>query len=147
MRRLVAACPLAVAASAPAQFLSIAENAAVLYDAPSRQAKPLYVVSKHYPVEVIVNLDAWVKVRDHTGAQWRSMLSAAGLAPEELGRFTIHQEFDAWVARMNTSPGAVTGLRALCDEAPAEVRAPFGIAAHGSYDFDLELVLIRARKR
>ncbi len=31
-------------------------------------------------------------------------------------------------------------------EAPAEVRAPFGIAAHGSYDFDLELVLIRARK-
>lgn len=85
-------------------------------------------------------------VRDHTAAQWRSMLSAAGLAPEELGRFTIHQEFDAWIARMNTSPGAVTGLRALCDEAPTEVRAPFGIAGHGSYDFDLELVLIRGRK-
>jgi SH3-like domain-containing protein len=68
MRRLAAACLLAAAASAEAQFLSIAENAAVLYDAPSRQAKPLYVASKHYPVEVIVNLDAWVKVRDHTGA-------------------------------------------------------------------------------
>lgn len=68
MRRLAAACLLLAAASAQAQFLSVGENAAVLYDAPSRQAKPLYVVSKHYPVEVIVNLEAWVKVRDHTGA-------------------------------------------------------------------------------
>jgi SH3-like domain-containing protein len=69
MRRLAAAaCLLLAAASAQAQFLSVGENAAVLYDAPSRQAKALYVVSKHYPVEVIVNLEAWVKVRDHTGA-------------------------------------------------------------------------------
>lgn len=69
MRRLAAAaCLLLAAAPAQAQFLSVGENAAVLYDAPSRQAKALYVVSKHYPVEVIVNLDAWVKVRDHTGA-------------------------------------------------------------------------------
>ena len=68
MRRLAAACLLLAAAPAQAQFLSVGENAAVLYDAPSRQAKALYVVSKHYPVEVIVNLEAWVKVRDHTGA-------------------------------------------------------------------------------
>jgi len=68
MRRLAAACLLAAATAAEGQFLSVGENAAVLYDAPSRQAKPLYVVSKHYPVEVIVNLEAWVKVRDHTGA-------------------------------------------------------------------------------
>ena len=40
----------------------------MLYDAPSRAAKPVYVASKFYPVEVIVNLDAWVKVRDATGA-------------------------------------------------------------------------------
>ena len=44
------------------------DNAAVLYDAPSRQATPLYVVSRSYPLEVIVNLEAWVKVRDHAGA-------------------------------------------------------------------------------
>jgi ubiquinone/menaquinone biosynthesis C-methylase UbiE len=85
-------------------------------------------------------------VRDHTLTQWCAMLSAAGLVPEPLGRFTIHQEFDAWVARMDTSPGGITGLRALCDEAPEEVRSAFGIRAHGSYDFDLELALIRARK-
>lgn len=51
-----------------ADYRSVQENAAVLYDAPSRAAKPLTVVSRHYPLELIVNLDAWVKVRDHTGA-------------------------------------------------------------------------------
>jgi len=51
-----------------AEFRSVQDNAAVLYDAPSRQATPLYVVSRSYPLEVIVNLDAWVKVRDHAGA-------------------------------------------------------------------------------
>jgi SH3-like domain-containing protein len=69
MRRAAAAFLLAAAATAAqAQFLSVGENATVLYDAPSRNAKPLYVVSRHYPLEVIVNLEAWVKVRDHTGA-------------------------------------------------------------------------------
>lgn len=61
---LASACAAAVAA----EYRSVEDNAAVLYDAPSRAAKPLYVVSKHYPLEVIVNLEAWVKVRDHTGA-------------------------------------------------------------------------------
>lgn len=51
-----------------ADFRSVQENAAVLFDAPSRQATPLFVVSRGYPLEVIVNLEAWVKVRDHAGA-------------------------------------------------------------------------------
>jgi len=51
-----------------ADFRSVQDNAAVLYDAPSRQAKPLFVVSRSYPLEVIVNLEAWVKVRDQAGA-------------------------------------------------------------------------------
>lgn len=59
---------LAWALAQGAEFRAVQENAAVLYDAPSRAAKPLGVVSKHYPLELIVNLDAWVKVRDHTGA-------------------------------------------------------------------------------
>jgi SH3-like domain-containing protein len=54
--------------AAAADFRSVQENAAVLYDAPSRQATPLFVVSRSYPLEVIVNLEAWVKVRDHAGA-------------------------------------------------------------------------------
>jgi SH3-like domain-containing protein len=51
-----------------AEFRSVQENVAVLYDAPSRAATPLYVVQRNYPLEVIVNLEAWVKVRDHAGA-------------------------------------------------------------------------------
>jgi SH3-like domain-containing protein len=50
-----------------ADFRTVSENAAVMYDAPSRASTPVYVASRFYPVEVIVNLDAWVKVRDHTG--------------------------------------------------------------------------------
>jgi SH3 domain protein len=70
MRRLCAALALWLAAAAAhaGEFLSVGEAAAVLYDAPSRNAKPLYVVSRFYPLEVIVNLEAWVKVRDQTGA-------------------------------------------------------------------------------
>lgn len=69
MRALAVALLLAAGAAAQAaDFLSVKENAAVLYDAPSREAKPLFVVSRHYPLEVIVNLEAWVKVRDHAGA-------------------------------------------------------------------------------
>jgi SH3-like domain-containing protein len=62
---LLLAVPLGLQA---AEFRSVQENAAVLYDAPSRAATPLFVVQRNYPLEVIVNLDAWVKVRDHAGA-------------------------------------------------------------------------------
>lgn len=61
----VAAMPVA---AQTIEFRSVASNAAVLYDGPSTDAHPLYVVSKGYPLEVIVNLEAWAKVRDATGA-------------------------------------------------------------------------------
>lgn len=58
-----------VAASAQAaEFASVSQDVAVLYDAPSTAATPLYVVSRNYPLEVVVKLEAWVKVRDQTGA-------------------------------------------------------------------------------
>lgn len=67
-RACFAAALLAAGAAGAAEYRSVAENAVVMYDAPSRAAKPVFVVSRHYPVEVIVNLEAWVKVRDHAGA-------------------------------------------------------------------------------
>ncbi|HLX81194.1 MAG TPA: SH3 domain-containing protein [Burkholderiales bacterium] len=59
---------LAAFGAGGAEYRSVQDSAAVLYDAPSRQAKPLFVVSRDYPLEVIVNLEAWVKVRDQAGA-------------------------------------------------------------------------------
>jgi SH3-like domain-containing protein len=54
-------------AGAAADFRSVAENAAVLYDGPSAKAKKLYVVSHGYPVEVVVVVEGWSKVRDVSG--------------------------------------------------------------------------------
>lgn len=48
-------------------FRSVAVNKAVLFDAPSAQAKKLYLLWQGYPVEVIVNLGDWIKVRDNQG--------------------------------------------------------------------------------
>lgn len=47
-------------------FRSVGETA-ILYDAPSQKAKPLFVIAAGTPVEVIVSLDVWSKVRDSTG--------------------------------------------------------------------------------
>lgn len=68
MNRLAGLLFLAAVGADAAEFRSVQENAAVLYDAPSRAATPLFVVQRNYPLEVIVNLEAWIKVRDHAGA-------------------------------------------------------------------------------
>lgn len=50
------------------EFRSVASNKSVVYDAPSIEAKKLYILGSGYPVEVIVNLGEWIKVRDHFGS-------------------------------------------------------------------------------
>lgn len=53
--------------STAAEFRSIAQNAAILYDSPSTHGTKLYVVSRDLPVEVISTDGTWVKVRDPKG--------------------------------------------------------------------------------
>ncbi|MDD5240370.1 MAG: SH3 domain-containing protein [Sulfuricella sp.] len=48
-------------------YRSVGAESATLYDSPSVQGKRLFVADKYYPVEIIVNLDQWAKVRDVTG--------------------------------------------------------------------------------
>lgn len=50
-----------------ADFRSVGENVAVLYDAPSLKARKLYIVNQGYPVEVVVMVEGWSKVRDASG--------------------------------------------------------------------------------
>ena len=62
---------LLVAFALPAlalDFRSVGADAAVLYDAPSVKANRMYVVNRGYPLEVIVTVEGWVKVRDAAGA-------------------------------------------------------------------------------
>ncbi len=68
MRALAVPVLLALASSAAAgEFRSIAESGATMYDAPSVRAKKLFVASRFYPVEIVINIDNWVKVRDQAG--------------------------------------------------------------------------------
>jgi SH3-like domain-containing protein len=66
---LIAVAVMAAAAipAVAADFRSVAENAAVLYDAPSVKSRKLYVVSHGYPVELVVVVEGWSKVRDASG--------------------------------------------------------------------------------
>jgi len=49
------------------EFRSVGESGAVMFDAPSQKAKPLFVVERGTPVEVIVSIEGWIKVRDAVG--------------------------------------------------------------------------------
>lgn len=56
------------AAPAPAaDFRAVGEAAAILYDAPSAHAHPLFILGRGYPVEVVIALENWIKVRDADG--------------------------------------------------------------------------------
>lgn len=56
-----------VSAAHSADFVSVREGSAILYDAPSIKAKKLYVVNRYMPFEQVVALHSWVKVRDRSG--------------------------------------------------------------------------------
>ncbi|MCF8198628.1 MAG: hypothetical protein K9J42_07675 [Sulfuritalea sp.] len=47
-------------------YMTVSE-AAPMYDAPSAKAKPLFVVLAGTPVELVVSLEGWSKVRDSRG--------------------------------------------------------------------------------
>jgi len=68
MRRVVLLFLLfAGPAAFAAEYRSIGDNAVFMYDAPSAKANRLFVASRFYPVEVIVQIDSWTKVRDVAG--------------------------------------------------------------------------------
>jgi SH3-like domain-containing protein len=56
------------ALGASADYRSVNEAATVLYDAPSTKAKRLFVLGAGYPLEVMVSVEGWIKVRDAGGS-------------------------------------------------------------------------------
>jgi SH3-like domain-containing protein len=66
-RALAAGLGLGLAGAAVALDYRSVNEAALLFDAPSQQAKPLFAIARGTPVEAVVTLDAWVKVRDAKG--------------------------------------------------------------------------------
>jgi SH3-like domain-containing protein len=83
-------------AGSPALALEYRSVAApsILYDAPSDQSKKLWVIARHTPVEVVVSLDKWVKVRDMGGGlSWieRSRLAEQRTVQVSAPRATVRQ--------------------------------------------------------
>ena len=71
-----------VAGAEAAEYRSTVEAATVWYDAPSTKARRLYVVGRGYPVEVLVTLEGWIKVRDAAGSiGW---VEAKALGPKRM---------------------------------------------------------------
>lgn len=66
---LAVQCALGLLLALPAQaveFRSLAEPS-LLYDAPSQKGVRLFIASALTPVELVVNLEGWSKVRDASG--------------------------------------------------------------------------------
>jgi SH3-like domain-containing protein len=49
------------------EYVSVADSSAILYDANSTKSKKLFVISRFTPLEKVVNLKNWIKVRDRSG--------------------------------------------------------------------------------
>ena len=60
---------LAAGLSLPAMAIEYrtVDTATVLYDAPSQRGSKLFVIKRGTPVEVVVSLEGWSKVRDADG--------------------------------------------------------------------------------
>jgi len=64
---LITALHLAANAAHALDYVSVASSSAVLYDTPSTKGKKLFVISRYTPLEKVVNLKQWIKVRDSSG--------------------------------------------------------------------------------
>src|SRR6266481_642729 len=56
-----------VTTSHAVDYVSVGDSSAILYDASSSKAKKLFIVNRYLPLEVVITLDNWVKVRDRSG--------------------------------------------------------------------------------
>lgn len=80
------------------EFRSVAVPKAILYDAPSSAGKRVLLLSQYYPVEVIVNLGDWLKVRDAKGGiSWieAKQLSSKRMVMVTANNTEIRQAADA----------------------------------------------------
>jgi SH3-like domain-containing protein len=64
---LAFAAMLAGGMAVAADYKTTAEAPTILYDAPSTKAKPLFIYGRDVPLEVLVVVEGWTKIRDYGG--------------------------------------------------------------------------------
>ncbi|RIK46142.1 MAG: SAM-dependent methyltransferase, partial [Chloroflexi bacterium] len=84
-------------------------------------------------------------VRDHTIAEWLTLLETAGFRAEVAHTWEIHIDFAAWIARMATPAPSAAMIRTLLANAPAEVRAALRVEPDSS--FYMQCALLRGITR
>ena len=122
MKRLLPLCLIAAGFHLPANAVEFrtVDSATVLYDAPSQKGSKLFVIRRDTPVEVVVSLDGWAKVRDADGTlAWvekkylvdkRSVIVTAGRAEvrqkaEEGAPLVFEAEKNVALDYLETAPG------------------------------------------
>ena len=121
LRRLLATACLALLA-APVlaiDYRSVDVPAAILYDSPSLKGKKLYLIKAQTPVEVVVRLEGWFKVRDAEGtlawleakqlSERRTLVVTAARAEirqADKAEAAVLAELDKWVAVEFIEPAA-----------------------------------------
>ena len=112
------------AAALAAEYRATSDPATVLFDAPSAKARPLFVYGRDVPVELLVTLEGWTKIRDASGTiGWmaskslsdkrvvvvRNSVADVRTGPEETAPIAFRVEKDVILDVNETaaSPGAV----------------------------------------
>jgi len=97
LKSLIFAGLLLPAAAHALDYRSVDVPRAIMYDTPSAKGKKLFVVSQFYPVEVVVDLGEWIKVRDKTGGlAWiESKQLATKRMVVTLEHIAVHESADA----------------------------------------------------
>lgn len=115
------------------EFRSVAEPA-VLYDTPSDKGKKLSIILAGTPVEVVVALDKWVKVRDPGGAlSWidRRALAEQRTVLVTVAQTSVRQEAgDSAPAVFTTVKDAVLNLAEPPANGWVKVRHPDGATGY-----------------
>ena len=114
---------LATGFACAADFRSTADAATLVYDAPSAKASPQFVLGRDVPLEVIVQVENWVKVRDAGGtigwvekrslADKRTLVVRAALAdvraaPEDSAPLVFRAEQNVLLELAEPAKGAAT---------------------------------------
>ena len=50
-----------------AEFIAVKTKKSILYEGPSESTSKEFIVTQSYPLQVLVKLKDWIKVRDHEG--------------------------------------------------------------------------------
>ncbi|HEY6894763.1 MAG TPA: SH3 domain-containing protein [Rhodanobacteraceae bacterium] len=111
--------------AAATDFRVTSDAATILYDAPSSRAKPMFVYGRDVPVETLVSVEGWTKIRDAAGTiGWvpakalsdkrmvvvRAPVADVRAAPDDSAPVVFRAEHDLLleVAESAESPGATT---------------------------------------